>query len=55
MRIRKMTAQLRGVQDGATSVEYALMASLIALVIIVAVEAIGISLTEVFESVLDGF
>ena len=42
-------------QEGATAVEYAFLASLIALVIILAVELIGISLVDVFESVLDGF
>ena len=55
MRVKQGLAQLRQEQHGATSVEYAFLASLIALVIIVAVEAIGISLSEVFESVLDGF
>ncbi len=40
---------------GATAIEYALIASLIGLVIIAAVSAVGSSLTGVFEDVAAGF
>jgi pilus assembly protein Flp/PilA len=40
-------------ERGATAVEYALMIGLIAVVIIVAVTALGSSLTALFESVAD--
>lgn len=38
-------------EDGATSVEYALMVALIAVVIIVAVKALGTSVSEKFQEV----
>ncbi len=38
-------------EDGATSVEYALMVALIAVVIIVAVKALGTSVSEKFSLV----
>ena len=42
-------------ERGATAIEYALIASLIGLVIIAAVAAVGSSLTGVFEDVAGGF
>lgn len=42
-------------ERGATSIEYALVASLIGMVIITAVGAIGESLTGIFEDVSAGF
>lgn len=42
-------------ERGATAIEYALIASLIGLVIITAVGAVGSSLTGVFEDVAAGF
>ena len=42
-------------ESGASSIEYAFLASLIALVIILSVEAIGISLRGVFTEILDAF
>ena len=39
--------------EGVTAIEYGLIAALIALVIIVAVTAVGTSLSEVFQSVAD--
>jgi len=42
-------------ERGATAIEYALIASLIGLVIIAAVGAVGSSLTGVFEDVAAGF
>ncbi len=42
-------------ERGATAIEYALIASLIGLVIITAVGAIGTSLTGTFEDVAAGF
>jgi pilus assembly protein Flp/PilA len=38
--------------DGATAVEYALMVSLIAAVIVIAVTALGTKLTSIFNSVV---
>ena len=40
--------------EGATAVEYAIMASLIAVVIFAAVLALGVSLPPVFERVIAG-
>ena len=40
-------------EEGATAVEYGLMAALIAAVIIAAVTSIGTNLTSVFQSVAD--
>ena len=42
-------------ERGATAIEYALIASLIGLVIITTVGAVGSSLTGVFEDVAAGF
>jgi pilus assembly protein Flp/PilA len=41
-------------EDGATAVEYALMAGLIAAVIASAVRPIGLALSSMFSSVLPG-
>jgi len=38
-------------EDGATAVEYGLMVALIAVVIIVAVTAVGVNLRTIFEQV----
>ena len=44
-------ARLRNNQDGATAIEYALMASLIALFIIAAVQTVGTKVSTVFTEV----
>lgn len=41
-------------ESGATAVEYAIMASLIAVVIVAAVQAIGTSLIPIFNAVAAG-
>ena len=41
-------------QEGATAVEYAIMASLIAMVIFGTVLLLGLSLPPVFQGVIDG-
>lgn len=41
--------------EGATAVEYAILASLIAAVIVAAVVALGLQLPPIFQSVVDGF
>jgi pilus assembly protein Flp/PilA len=41
-------------EEGATAVEYALMAGLIAAVIAIAVKPIGITLISIFTNVLSG-
>jgi pilus assembly protein Flp/PilA len=41
-------------EDGATAVEYALMAGLIAAVIATAVAPIGVTLSSIFTNVLPG-
>ena len=42
-------------EGGATAIEYALMASLIAVVIVVAVTLVGTSVNSLFLSVANGF
>jgi pilus assembly protein Flp/PilA len=42
-------------EDGATAIEYALLASMIALVIIASVRLIGTNLTGIFTNVSAGF
>lgn len=51
-----LTAKRRLTRDdsGATAVEYGLMVGLIAVVIIVAVTALGGQLTTLFEGITDG-
>ena len=39
-------------EDGATAVEYALLVSLIAVAIIVAVRALGVSVSSLFQTVV---
>lgn len=41
-------------EDGATAIEYGLIAALIGVVIIVSVQAVGTQLTGTFESIEDG-
>jgi Flp pilus assembly pilin Flp len=41
--------------EGATAVEYAILASLIAAVIVAAVIAMGVQLPPMFQSAVDGF
>lgn len=48
-----MQRRSAGDDTGATSVEYALMASLIFLVIVAGVTAVGIALADIFESFPD--
>ncbi|HVV79033.1 MAG TPA: Flp family type IVb pilin [Pseudolabrys sp.] len=55
---RPIPAKLRhflGDEDGATSIEYALLASGIAGVIVAMVTAMGTSLQGMYQSVYDGF
>jgi pilus assembly protein Flp/PilA len=40
-------------EEGATAVEYGIMVALIALVIIIAVTALGVNLAETFQNVAD--
>lgn len=47
----KIFARFAQDESGATAIEYGLIAALISVVIIVAVGALGTSLTSVFESV----
>jgi pilus assembly protein Flp/PilA len=47
----RLSREEKGAEKGATAVEYGIMVALIAVVIIVAVSAIGGSLGEAFESV----
>lgn len=44
-----------GEDEGATSVEYAILVSLIAAVIVAAAIAMGLQLPPIFQSVVDGF
>lgn len=50
-----MIRRLSGNQDGATSIEYALIAAFVGLVIIAGVVSIGAELTGVFTDVKNGF
>lgn len=43
--------RLRSEEKGATAVEYGIMVALIAVVIIIAVSALGTTLTDLFEGV----
>jgi pilus assembly protein Flp/PilA len=51
---RQITVSLLRSEDGATAIEYALVASLIAMVIIGGVTAIGTALETPFSDVADG-
>ena len=53
MRTRTIVPEAR--EEGASAIEYAFLVSLIALVIILSVEAVGISLFGVFTDVLNAF
>jgi Flp pilus assembly pilin Flp len=44
-----------GSEEGATAVEYAILASLIAAVIVAIVLVLGLQLPPIFQSVVDGF
>jgi len=46
---------LRRSESGVTSIEYALLGSLISIVIVAAVLAIGETLTDTFELIVDAF
>ena len=48
-------AAMRRSEAGATAVEYALMAGLVAVAIALAVTSIGLSLADIFQDVADGF
>jgi pilus assembly protein Flp/PilA len=52
-RIQALINSMRKEEDGATAVEYGLMVSLIAVVIIGAVTAIGVNLRDMFTGVGD--
>ena len=49
--LQALLSDLRTREDGATAVEYGLMVSLIAIVIIVAVALVGTNLSSVFNTV----
>ena len=42
-------------EKGATAIEYGLIASLISIVIVVALRSIGLTLTDTFQMIIDGF
>lgn len=50
-----MIRRLSGSQTGATSIEYALIAAFVGLVIIASAVSIGTELTSVFTDVKNGF
>ena len=50
-KIQALINSMRTDEEGATAVEYGLMVSLIAVVIIAAVGAIGLALTDMFDGV----
>jgi pilus assembly protein Flp/PilA len=51
LRLIKVQARLQNPERGATAVEYGLMVALIAIVIIVAVQALGTQLSGLFNTV----
>ena len=51
VRFMKALSSVRENEDGVTAIEYGLIAALIAVVIIVAVTAVGTSLTGVFNEI----
>ena len=53
VRLMKALSNVREDEDGVTAIEYGLIAALIAIVIIVAVTAVGTSLTAVFQEIAD--
>ena len=50
-KIKSFASSLIKRDDGVTAIEYALIASLIAVAIIVAVKALGVELSTVFNSI----
>lgn len=52
--VARLTSRIRD-ERGATAAEYALMASLIAVVIITAVTAVGVSVTALFQRAVDAW
>ena len=55
--MRRLMRNLALVTDerGATSIEYALIASLLSIVILTAVQQVGTNLNNIFNSVANGF
>jgi pilus assembly protein Flp/PilA len=53
--ILALLRRLARAECGATAIEYALLASLIAMVILVGIGAVGDALAQIFEQVEDGF
>ncbi len=51
MEKRRMTRRLRG-EDGQTMVEYSIVAALIAVVAMAAVQALGVGITGVFNNIV---
>jgi pilus assembly protein Flp/PilA len=51
----KLCIRLRRDHSGATSIEYALIAGLVAVVIVLSVTTVGDSLTTIFADVQSGF
>jgi pilus assembly protein Flp/PilA len=51
--IAKKLSRVRQDQDGATAIEYGLLAALIAVAIVLVVKAVGSNLGEAFNSVQD--
>jgi pilus assembly protein Flp/PilA len=49
--MRRLLSYFRKNEDGATAIEYGLIAGLISVVIIVAVTSVGTNLTTVFTSI----
>ena len=51
VKFREMLARLRSDENGATAIEYGLLAALIAVAIIIAVGSVGTQLTTTFQDV----
>lgn len=46
---------LRSNRSGATSIEYALIASIVSMVIIASLQSMGPTLVQIFQNILSGF
>lgn len=53
--VTRMARNILVKEDGVTAIEYALIAMLIALAIVVGVTAVGTNLLSLFQRVVDGF
>ena len=54
MSMKSIIARFRKDEDGATAIEYGLIAALIAVVIIGAVQIVGTDISNAFDEVSDG-